>query len=309
MSRFSSSGSSPVRVSAASGAVAFLAVVVCVGRLLPGAEVETLRLGVVSIDSPRVLYRRFQPLVDHLTRQTGLRFELRLRPSHDDMIEDLCVSRVAFAYLGPFGYLRAREKCGAAPLMRLASGGRPGYRSYILVRSDSRFSSLSELRGTRFGFGDPLSTSAHLLPRALLNGVGIDAELDLSCRYYDRHDLAARAVLLGEVDACAVRDTVAERFLERGLRTLARSQAIAGFPIVAAPSTAEPLRTRVALALGAYPGAPEREGGAADAEPLGSFVPAEDGDYDEVRHLAERVFGPKAMAWPASRLRCGERPR
>jgi phosphonate transport system substrate-binding protein len=295
-----------VRVSAAS---AFLAVAVWVGRLLPGAEVETFRLGVVSIDSPRVIYRRFQPLVDHLSRQTGFPFELRLRPSHGDVIEDLCASRVAFAYLGPFGYLRAHERCGAAPVVRLASEGRPGYRSCILVRSDSRFSSLSELRGARFGFGDPLSTSAHLLPRALLGVAGIDAELGLGCRYYDRHDLAARAVLLGEVDACAVRDTVAERFLERGLRALARSQPIAGFPIVAAPSTTEPLRARVAQALAAYPGAAGRDDGDTDAEPLGSFVPAEDADYDEVRRLAERVLGPGALTWPASRLRCGEGPQ
>jgi len=278
-------------------------------RLLAAAEVPPLRLGVVSLDSPRVIYGRFQPLVDHLSQRTGHPFELRLRPSYNAMIDDLCGSRVEFAYLGPFGYLRAHARCGAVPLMRQVRAGRPTYRSYILVRSDSRYGSLPELRGRRFGFGDPLSTSAHLVPRAVLGAVGIDPSHDLDCRYYDHHELAARAVLLGEVDACAVRDAVAERFLERGLRALFRSEPIPSFPIAAAPTAPAQLRSEISDALAAYRGLPASADPADEAERLGTFVPAEDEDYDEVRELAERVFGPDALDRPAALLRCGERAR
>jgi len=299
----------PGRTVVASRLLALWVAAMGASHLLAAAEGQTLRLGVVSLDSPRVIYGRFQPLVDHLSARTGRPFELRLRPSYDAMIEDLCSSRVDFAYLGPFGYLRAHARCGATPLMRQVRAGRPTYRSYILVRSDSRFGSLPELRGCLFGFGDPLSTSAHLLPRAMLRTAGIDPVRDLGCRYYDHHDLAARAVLLGEVDACAVRDAVAERFLERGLRALARSEPIPAFPIVAAPSTLARLRAEVSDALAAYPGFPANGDPADEAERLGTFVPVEDEEYDEVRDLAESVFGPDALDRPAALLRCGEKAR
>jgi phosphonate transport system substrate-binding protein len=282
---------------------------VSAGHLLAAAELQPLRLGVVSLDSPRVIYGRFQPLLDHLSQRTGHPFELRLRPSYDAMLDDLCSSRVEFAYLGPFSYLRAHARCGAIPLMRQVRAGRPTYRSYILVRSDSRFGSLPELRGCRLGFGDPLSTSAHLVPRAVLGAAGIDPDRDLRCRYYDHHDLAARAVLLGEVDACAVRDAVAERFLERDLRALFRSEPIPAFPIAAAPTAPARLRAEVSDALAAYPGLPANEDPADEGERLGTFVPVEDEDYDEVRALAERVFGPDALDRPAAMLRCGEEAR
>jgi phosphonate transport system substrate-binding protein len=309
MSLVSWRGSWAGRAVATSRLVALGLAALGAGQLLATAEGQTLRLGVVSLDSPRVIYGRFQPLVDHLSDRTGRPFELRLRPSYDAMIDDLCGSRVEFAYLGPFGYLRAHARCGAAPLMRQERAGRPTYRSYILVRSDSRFGSLPELRGCRFGFGDPLSTSAHLVPRAVLAAAGIDPDCDLHCRYYDHHDLAARAVLLGEVDACAVRDAVAERFLERGLRALFRSEPIPAFPVVAAPAASARLRAEVSAALAVYPGMPASEDLADEAERLGTFVPAEDGDYDAVRELAARVFGPDALDRPAALLRCGEKPR
>ncbi len=72
----------------------------------------------------------------------------------------------------------------------------------------------------------------------MLEAAGLRVGTDVRCRYYGHHERAARAVLLGEVDACGVRDIVGARFADRGLRLLAVSDPIPNFPLVVGPDGA-----------------------------------------------------------------------
>jgi phosphonate transport system substrate-binding protein len=176
----------------------------------------------------------------------------------------------------------------------------------VLVRSDSPFERLEDLSGQRIGFGDPLSTSSHLLPRAMLLEAGLEPGRDVECRYFGQHELAARAVLMGEVEACGVRDTVGDLFLHRGLRRLARSSPVPAYPLVALPSLPDRLRDELITALLDFPGEvrPPRSGDRPELELRGDFVPATDEDYDPVRRLAREVFGPGVAGRSPEELRC-----
>ena len=271
-------------------------------------EREPLQLGVVSLYNPRSMFIKYQPLVDYLSQQTGRSWELSMSRRYEDAVADLCSGRTSVAYLGPLTYVRARVACGAEPLVRLNTGGRATYRSHILVRADSPFEELKDLRGQRIGFGEPLSTSSHLVPRALLLDAGLEVGTELSCVYYDHHERAARAVLLGEVEACGIRDLVGEGFLARGLRTLARSEPIPNFPIVAGPGTSPRLRETVLRALLAFTlHSPGQPGTHWDRELAAGFAPVTDAEYDPVRRLAARIFGPLALTLEPGQLRCKER--
>jgi phosphonate transport system substrate-binding protein len=182
-----------------------------------------LRLGVVSSYNPRLMFVKYQPLVDYLSEWTERRWELAVSASYEDAVDDLCARRVALAYLGPLSYVRAHDHCGAEPLVQLRKGGGDVYYTDVLVRADSPFERLEDLAGHRFGFGDVLSASSHLVPRAMLQDAGLEPGRDVQCLYFGQHERAARAVLMGEAEACGVRDLVGEAFLHRGLRRLARS--------------------------------------------------------------------------------------
>jgi phosphonate transport system substrate-binding protein len=281
--------------------------------LLPVAEGSqapeddaVLRLGVVSSPNPRAMYVRFQPLVDHLASATEQEWELAVSSSYAQTVEAFCAGDLALAYFGPLSYLRAQARCGAVPLLRLRTRGRDVIYSDILVRADSPFEQLEDLAGHRIGFGDALSTSSHLVPRAMLQAAGLEPGRDLACRYYAGHERAARAVLLGEVEACGVRDLIGEVFLHRGLRRIARSEPIPSYPLVAPPGSPPALREALVSALLAFPGAakPRRRDESWDLELSDGFVPAVDSDYDPVRRLAERVFGPGAGRRAEEELRC-----
>jgi phosphonate transport system substrate-binding protein len=275
------------------------------GGQAPG-DVAPRRLGVVSFYNPRSMYVKYQPLVDYLTEQTGRDWELAVAASYQEAVDEVCSGRVALSYLGPFSYVRARARCEVTPLLRLRTRGSDVFHSDILVRSDSPFESLQDLAGHRMGFGDALSTSSHLVPRDMLRAAGLEPGRDFGCRYFGQHERAARAVLMGEVEACGVRDVIGELFLHRGLRRLARSDPIPAYPwVVPANSPAEE-REALTTVLLRFPGRaqPRREEERWDLELTGGFTPAVDADYDVVRRLAERVFGPRALTRPREELRC-----
>jgi phosphonate transport system substrate-binding protein len=288
-----------------------LVVVLLLASLVPGVAAQQKPapelFGVVNFYSPRMMYLKYQPLVDYLGEHTGRQWELRISTSYQQTVEELCAGKLTAAYLGPWTYVRAHAACGAEPVLRLQTGGQETYRSYILVREDSPARKLTDLKGKRFGFGSALSTSSHLVPRAMLVEAGLDVGENVQCLYLEHHERAARAVLVGEVDACGIRDLAAEKFVGRGLRILARSDPIPNFPFVVTPDAPPEIRRECVRALAELP----TENPAAadkmaswDEELAHGFVFSEDEEYDAVRDLAETLFGPGALTLPEARLRC-----
>jgi phosphonate transport system substrate-binding protein len=279
----------------------------------PGAEEEPLLFGVVSFYYPRLMFLKYGPLVEYLSEQTGRRWELRLGTTYEQTAGELCAGRLTAAYLGPLTYIRAHEACGAEPVARLNTGGEESYRSYILVREGSPIRDLADLKGRRFAFGSPLSTSSHLVPRDILIRAGLEPGKDVQCAFLEHHEEAARAVQMGEVDACGVRDIVGDRFLQKGLRLLVKSDPIPNFPVVIAPGTAPDVSRQLARVLVDLPRQdPEIAQAMAswDRELADGFARTTDAEYDTIRDLAREVLGAGGLTLPEEALRCaGSGPR
>jgi phosphonate transport system substrate-binding protein len=254
------------------------------------------------------MFGKYQPLVDYLGRQTPWRFELDLSPTYQETVARLCDGRTQLAYVGPYTYLRAADACGARPIVRLNTARRATYRSYIMVREDSAFRTLKDLRGKTIAFGARLSTSAHLMPRGMLIDAGVRPGIDIGCRFYGHHDQAARAVLIGEVAAAGIRDLTGDRFKTRGLRVLAVSPAIPNFPFIVKPETPSAVVDALVKAFVDTPGrdpAVKEMMASWDAELADGFSLVSAEEYRPVELLAARVFGPRAMRIDPSELGCG----
>jgi phosphonate transport system substrate-binding protein len=265
------------------------------------------RFGVVSVYTPRVMYLKYQPLTNYLESATGNPWDLVLVASYEKEVEDLCAGKLTMAYLGPYTYARARAACPVIPVAKLYTRGKPTYRGLIMVRVDSKLQRVEDLAGKAFGFGEPMSTASCLVARAMLEDAGLRVGVNLACRHYSHHEQAARAVLLGEVDACAVRDIVGEKFVARqALRILARSDEIPNFVLVLGPGAPPALREQLTRVLTVLPGQDRAIAAAMkgwDEELSGGFVPASDEEYEPIRTLARRVFGPLALTLSDAAMR------
>lgn len=259
--------------------------------VLPEQARGVLLLGVVPLESPAVMHRRFTPLAAHLGRAVGQPVELKVAPDFAAAVRDLGEGRTQLAFLTPSTYVLAHGRHGARLLATALRRGQPVQHSVIVARRDAGIRTLNDLKGRSFAFGDVDSTSSHIVPRAMLLDAGVPLELLAASAHLGHHDAVAAAVLHGEYDAGAVMESVAARHERDGLVAVAVSPAIPEFNISAARDLDPGLAERLQRALlGLSRATPE---GAAVLEALAAdytgFAAAADADYETVRTMLRRL--------------------
>ncbi len=192
---------------------------------------DILRFGVVPLELPSEMYRRFLPLVEYLTESIGERIELRVPLDFETAVREIGEGITKIAFMTPSTYIEAHQRYGVKVILKALRNGRPFHHSVIIVKDDSDIRVIKDLKGRTFAFGDELSTSSHIVPRAMLKENGIDGKDLKFYTFLGHHDDIALAVLRGDFDAGCVRESTAEQFKDKGLRILAISEEIPEFNI------------------------------------------------------------------------------
>ena len=204
---------------------------------------QTIHFGVIPRDNPRIMYEKYQPLLDYLSEKTPYSYELVLKKNYEDTVNAIGTGTVDIALFGPLTYLEAHARYGITCLLKPKGiDGTATYKSVVITnKKSSNISRLSELKGKTIAFSASKSTSGNLMPRYLLANAGIHLS-DLS-KYanFDYHDSAVKAVLKGQYDAGAVRDSVAKKYMKLGLDVIATSDAIPTGPLVVSKRLAAPV--------------------------------------------------------------------
>lgn len=194
--------------------------------------------GVIPRDNPRIMYEKYQPLLDYLATKTPYKYELVLKKNYEETVNSLGSGETSVALLGPLTYLEARAKYGAVSILKSRGvDGTTSYRSVIITKKDSPVRTLAELKGKSVAFASSKSTSGNLIPRYLLAGAGIHLNELGSYTNFDYHDSVVKAVLKGQYTAGAVRDSVARKYIKLGIAVIAESASIPTGPLVASPGT------------------------------------------------------------------------
>lgn len=145
-----------------------------------------------------------------LERATALKWQVNVPTSYAATIEGMCAGQIDVAWLAPLSFaLAADRNCAEVMLGTLrkdASGAlSTTYESQILVRTDSGINDIKGLKGKKFAFSDPLSTSGRLFPTiAVKEASGEDPRTFFSETIFaGGHDKAVLALYQGTVDGAA----------------------------------------------------------------------------------------------------------
>ncbi len=194
--------------------------------------------GVIPRDNPRIMYEKYQPLLDYLAGKTPYKYELILKKNYEETVNALGGGEMDVALLGPLTYLEAQAKYGAVSILKSKGvDGTTSYKSVIITRKDSPVKTITELKGKSVAFASSKSTSGNLVPRYLLAGSGIHLGELGGYANFDYHDSVVKAVLKGRYTAGAVRDSVARKYTKLGIAVIAESESIPTGPLVAGPGT------------------------------------------------------------------------
>ncbi|HAM50484.1 MAG TPA: hypothetical protein DCP92_07215 [Nitrospiraceae bacterium] len=250
-----------------------------------------VKFGILPVESPAVMFRKFSPLADYLSRKIGKTVELKVAIDFDGALTDLGHKATHVCTLGPTAYIEANKMYNLKVIVKGLRDGKPYHRAAIITRAASSILSVSDLKGRSFAFGDVKSASGHVTPRLMLKDAGIELD-DLKFHHHvGYHDEVARAVLKGDFDAGAVIESVGQHYRDQGLRILAYSDEIPEWNICSNNSLDERDISLMKSALLSLNGSTAEDSAVLQSidEHYTGFVEAENKDYTGIRTKMERL--------------------
>jgi phosphonate transport system substrate-binding protein len=178
---------------------------------------STLVFTYTPVEDPAVYENVFKPFTDYLAKCTGKRVVFYQVQSNAAEIEAMRSGRlhVGGFSTGPTNY--AVNRAGAVPFA--VKGGEKewqGYQLIFVVKKDSPYQKLADLKGKKVAHVQPSSNSGNLAPRVLFPKEGLVPEQDYKVLYSGKHDQTVMGVLSGDYDGGPVASDVFKRMVERG---------------------------------------------------------------------------------------------
>ncbi|MEW6418446.1 MAG: phosphate/phosphite/phosphonate ABC transporter substrate-binding protein [Nitrospirota bacterium] len=200
--------------------------------LVTPVAAEVIRFGIEPIGvSPVEMVKKFSLLAEYLGKKIGKTVELRAVSDYEGAIRDIGHGITQVCFMAPTTYLEASKKYEIEVLVKALTEGKSSYRSVIIAKSDSKISSIEDIKGHTFAFGDPRSLSNYIAPRIMLLDAGIDLKDLLFYEYLGPHEEVINAVLKGNFDAGGVTESIAYMFKDKGIKFIKFSEDLPGFCI------------------------------------------------------------------------------
>jgi len=248
-----------------------------------GNSKEEILFGSVAMDIPAVMYERLTPLTNYLSEKLDRPVSLKLSPDMGAAIKETAQGTVDLAYLTPVAYLKAREEGNAQLIAKTVTKGKASFQLMIVVREDSPITTVEQLAGKSFAFGDKRA----LLQRAAVVGAGMPLERLGEYSFIGHYDNIVRAVMIKDFDAGILKDTMAYKWEGKGIRILYRTPDLPPYNITASKNVDKELLAQLKdafLSLDAKDPAQLAVIKAVDKKYDG-FAATSDKEYDVVRQL------------------------
>jgi len=192
-----------------------------------GLDPEVLRIALLPDESPSTIIKNNQGLKEYLERTLGKKVELIVTTDYSSMIEAMRNGRLELAYFGPLSYVLCRSKCDVEPFAALQKNGQTTYQSVVIGNVAAGVSSIEDIRGKRMAYGDPASTSSHLIPKSMLAEKGLLVKAQYEEHFVGSHDAVAKNVEQGNAQAGGLSLPIFQSLLERKLIDPAKVKVLA----------------------------------------------------------------------------------
>jgi phosphonate transport system substrate-binding protein len=178
---------------------------------------STLIFAYTPVEDPAVYQNIFKPFTDYLGQCTGKRVVYYPVQSNSAEIEAMRSGRLHLAGFstGPTGF--AVNLAGAVPFAAKGTAEKlRGYHLISIVKADSPYKTLADLKGKRVAHTSPSSNSGNLAPLVLYPPEGLKPNEDYKPLMSGGHDKSVLGVLSGDYDMAGVASDVFERMVTRG---------------------------------------------------------------------------------------------
>lgn len=253
----------------------------------------TLRVALLPDENATTVIQNNQPLKNYLQSKLGKQIELVVTTDYSSMIEAMRRGRLELAYFGPLSYVLARSKDrNVEPFAALVEkpGGPPVYQALVIGNVNQRVNAINDLNGKTVAYGDPASTSSHLIPKSMLADQGLRAGQNYQEQFVGAHDAVAFAVQNGNAAGGGISKPIFETLVQQGkidsakVHVVAESKPYPNYPWTMRSDLDGGLKSSIVDAfLNLHDPAVLKPFKAA------GFAKVSDADYDAVRALSSQL--------------------
>ena len=217
---------------------------IALGMSLTASWAQDINFGIISTETTQNLKADWQPLIDDMVKQTGMKVTAFFAPDYAGIIEGMRFNKVQVAWLGNKSAMEAVDRSNAEVFAQMVNAdGTQGYYSHLIVHQDSAIKTLDDVlkngKSLSFGNGDPNSTSGFLVPSYYVFAKNkVDAKSFFKVVRSANHETNALAVANKQVDIATnnsenldkIKDRQPEKF--KDIRIVWTSPLIALDPLV-----------------------------------------------------------------------------
>src|ERR1700694_3636795 len=284
-----------------SGAIVALLSVAC-GAAPASAPAEApvkqeLVMGFVPSQTSSIVQTNADLLGEYLSKKTGYKITPRVLTSYAAVTEGMTSGNVDIGWVGPLDYVIAHQINGAEAVTKSVRNGLPSYLAFVIVNVNANITSVADLKGKKFAFGDPLSTSSNLYPRYLMKKNGINPDSDVVGVNISNQTQIAVNVCQGTVQAGAIYDDARKNKgadtscpgIMTKTRVLATSDPIPGDPQMIRHTLNSAQKQKLKDAMIAMGSDSTIQPALKALYTIDSLAPAQDSDYDVIRDIVRQV--------------------
>ncbi len=171
-------------------------------------DITEFRIGILGGENAQDRMNNYECMVDYTTELLGVETKLFAPADYNGVIQGLLGGTIDMAWLGASSYAATYLQDAEAVepvLIKVNLDGSVGYHSIGFARVDSGITSLDDMEGQVFGFGDPNSTSGYLIPSIEIpqykDGITMEAgEYFGDVVFTGGHEQTIVAVANGDID-------------------------------------------------------------------------------------------------------------
>ena len=198
-----------------------LCAALALGLGMTAALAQDINFGIISTEATQNLKQDWQPLIDDMSRQTGLKVTAFFAPDYAGIIEGMRFNKVHIGWFGNKSAMEAVDRAGGEVFAQMVNAdGTQGYYSHLIVNRESPLNTLDDVlknaKNLSFGNGDPNSTSGYLVPGFYVFAQNkLDVKSIFKVTRSANHETNALAVANKQVDVATNNSENMEKIKER----------------------------------------------------------------------------------------------
>ncbi|MDR1848640.1 MAG: phosphonate ABC transporter substrate-binding protein [Zoogloeaceae bacterium] len=202
-------------------------------------EGKELNFGFINTDSSLVMKNIWQPLLDDMEKETGLKVKAFFASDYAGIVTGMQYNKVQLAYYGNKSAMEAVDRAdGEIFAQTVNAEGAGGYYSHLIAHKDSPLNSekdvLAQAKNLTFGNGDPNSTSGFLVPGYYVFAINkLEPKTIFKRTLNANHEANALSVANKQVDVATCNNEVLKRLGEMQPEKRAQIKIIWTSPLIA----------------------------------------------------------------------------